>query len=307
MAENNEITVITINYYSARLVKRLLVNLRSRAARPERLAFVVVDNTCGQDPEWGMLENDNCRRLSGVPDVRAGRPVAPEQAQAEALNLAFSAVKTPYALAVDADVHVLRQGWDELILKELEQDVNCVAAGIELPRWRIGGARNFPAPAFCLVRSEAFRALTVNWSTEATGAGWRFWWRRMRQYAAMLGPLATRERYEESRFWRRWLERWAAAFPGGVHEEVGQRMAREIRKLHLRTLLFDHVLYTELDRRNSHPVLVELAKNFELYNYNNKPFLTHRGSGRCRRWRKERTQDTVYWLECIRCVESAES
>jgi len=302
MSGTDEITVITINYYSVRLVKRLIHNLRLRSAHPEALRFLVVDNTCGNDQELPLLESDNCRLIPGVPEIRQGKKLIPEQTQADALNLALPSIKTPFALAVDADVHVFCQGWDDILIEQMKQDVNCIAVGIPLPRWKIGTFRTFPAPAFCLIRMEAIRALGVNWTVEPPSR-----WQRWRQNILLLGPLVTRRRYEESSFWRACFERWSRCFRRGWSFEAGQSMARATARLHLRTRLLDHVLYPELNPKSTHPVLVELAKNFELYNYNNKPFLTHRGSGRCRRWRKDRTQDTVYWLECIRFIESAES
>ena len=299
----DEITVVTVNYYSCRLIKRLLVNLRSLAARPDLMKFIVVDNTCSQDPELNLLDSENCRVLPGVNPSQGGHAVPPEKAQGDAINLAVSSIKTPLALLADPDIHLFRKGWDMVLREELGKDINCVAAGAPLPRWRIGGYHNFPAPAFCLFRMDAFRALGVNWSAEVgESSRWGMNW--FRQQLLWLGPLGTREHYEHSPQLRRLFDCWSIKCGISGVAEVGRRMARQVKALHLRTLLFDHVLYSEMDQTHTHPVLIELAKHFEVYNFQDKLFMTHRGGGGCRRWCKERTNDTIYWLECIRFIES---
>jgi len=53
----HQITVVVVNWFSNNLLLRLLNNLTTKAAFPERRNFFIIDNTNGEDREIGQLKH----------------------------------------------------------------------------------------------------------------------------------------------------------------------------------------------------------------------------------------------------------
>jgi hypothetical protein len=46
--DNYNLTVCTVNWYSTEFIEELFLNLNQKSAKPEKIKYVVIDNTNGQ-------------------------------------------------------------------------------------------------------------------------------------------------------------------------------------------------------------------------------------------------------------------
>jgi hypothetical protein len=298
----NSITVLTVSWHSARYLEHLLDNLAVKAARPQSLKGVIVDNTDGRDAQLTAIAANSAFStldiISHRPDSRGG-----SWAHGSGLNKGLRYVDTPYVLIVDPDIHVFLSSWDER-LPQLLHENNGVAAGAPYPFWKLGKYHDFPSPIFLFARTSTLTDLGADWSPFAPTRTGRLFDLALRQIVRM-GIVGTRARIENHaavRHTGRLLERMF----GVRGPDTGWKIAAAARKRKLRSVLLTPVWKGDpwLAEYKNQRMLEKMAANFEIYRLGDKPVLIHRYSTGSYFWRTGLCRDDAVWWDGIAELEN---
>lgn len=104
------ITIATVNYASADWIRLQIASLKRHTKHPYR--HIVIDND-GSFPETDGV--DVARQSSNI-------------GHGAALDIAKEMADTRILMVLDADAHVLMDGWDRRMLEHMEEDVFCLGA-----------------------------------------------------------------------------------------------------------------------------------------------------------------------------------
>lgn len=107
---DNQLTIATVNYASADWIRLQIASIKRHTKRKYR--HIVIDN----DRSFPDIE--------GVEVVRQHENIG----HGAALDIAKEMADTRALMILDADAHVLADGWDDLLLEGLEDDVFCFGA-----------------------------------------------------------------------------------------------------------------------------------------------------------------------------------
>jgi hypothetical protein len=272
------IAVLSVSWHSAEFLRALCANLMAQAEQPNRIRFLIADNTNGGDPALAGLDVPG---LQIVPVDAGGERMS--FAHAVGLNALFPLVDAPYTLVVDPDVIVFQPGWDTLAIGAVSDPdrPQVVAIGASYPPWKLGKYHDFPSPPFAFWRTDALRALDPDWRPYARTAARRlvdfglrqaFWGPRLIDRGVLRLP---RRQFRAGR----WVERWT----GVVSKDTGWQIAARARRRGWRADVFPAVSAVEsLDgiAPEHRAAYAALAAEFELYAWGNRPFLTHRNPTR---------------------------
>lgn len=307
------LTVLSVSWRSAEWLRDLFTNMLALADQPEQIRLLVADNTNGADTDLRRLDFP---RLEIVP-VNVGGQIM-SMAHAHGLNALWERVETPFALIVDPDVAILHPAWDRALQEGFAaQDV--VAIGAPYPAWKLGKYHDFPSPIFACWRSDALRALAPDWQPYGRTARRRlldfalrqtFWLPRLCDRVVLRLP---RRQFRTAR----WMERLV----GVVSKDTGWEIAQRARQRGWRAALFEVVRDpATLDgiAADAAPHYRRLAAEFELYAWQNRPFLTHRNPTFTRLafnlWthrniliyqnREDQAAKTALWRELVAAVRS---
>lgn len=291
---------MTVNWFSSDLLARLLSNLSKKAKYPDLVQYIIVDNTNGKD--------DNVYKLK-LPDRSIHiKPIDNQNltgswAHAFGLNYATPGIKTPYTLIIDPDIHVFKQNWDEFLINELKKN-HAIAIGAPYPSWKLGKYHNFPSPPFLLYETSEIKALGLDWTPFSRVPLRRLYFFLSRQIVRM-GFLCTRQRLSQWPNLNKSAKQLESLF-GVCAPDTGWLIAANSQNNGLKSLLFK-----EAEGRNipfaRYPfanALHILADEFELYQYDNEPILTHKYSTSGYLWKTKRGRDHQYWLDSIQQIEN---
>jgi len=293
------ITIATVNWNCAKLIEKLLYNLREKASHPDKIKAVVVDNTNGADISIERLKNASTACNIHTSDTMG---LSGSRAHANALNLIMEKLDTEFTLVIDPDVYVFKKGWDDFCISQLNNSDH-VAIGAPYPSWKVGKYHNFPSPFFCFFRTQTIRELRSSWepfSKNFFGLLGKF----MARQVGRLGPLVTRKtytRYEPIRCYSAFTEKILGVFA----PDTGWRIAEKAKKQGLQSILFKAMLPQNV---NSTPdakgrALIDLASQYELFFYDDEPVLTHKYGSSNWPWKTKFGHDENFWRECIKEIE----
>ena len=290
------LTVCSVNWFSTNFIEELFLNLNRKAAAPEKIKYVVIDNTNGAD--------EKLKRIEGLPlPVRIIPCDTKEKkgsfAHGMALNLAMSVLDTEYCLIVDPDVHVFISGWDEFCIEKI-RTAGCPSIGTAYPPWQLGMYHNFPTPVFCFFRTADYKNMNADWTAYSKSPIVNFYNFARRQVLRCC-LFITRRKYQQHRVIRKiWprLER----IVGVCSPDTGNRIARKAKKEKIKAILFRAALPDEFKLQESE-ALKNLAADFELYYLDDEPILTHKYGTGSWIFRTPRGYDKDYWRKQIQIYE----
>ena len=297
----SDITIITVNWFSAGLIEALLANMSQKARNPDCLRMMVIDNTNSEDELLRQIETSQIQ-VEIHPLDSAG--LVGSRGHAFALNHAIDKLTTEFAVIVDPDIHIFAQSWDSLCIGALGKH-DAVAIGAPYPFWKIGRYHDFPSPPFCFFRTEVIKDMQSDWTPYSSSTLGRCWIFAVRQLGR-LGGFINRRRYEQSPLLRRYAA-FAETHLGTFSRDSGWRIAAEARRKGLKSILFENVLPDRMDLAPSDGLEAfgDLAREYELYYYDNKPILTHKYGTAGRPWRTQKGADEKYWRKAIETFEKA--
>ncbi len=292
------LTVFTISWFSAELIEPLLLNLNDKAKFPEKIEYIVIDNTAGKDHSISRLTHMPIPVKIYTNDTKG---LTGSFAHASGLNLALSKLETEFALAVDPDVYVFKNNWDWFAINEINTK-NCYAIGISYPRWQLGKYHNFPNPVLCLFRTKDFKQMEADWTPYSKNPIVTFY-NFVRRQILRCGILINRKRYQKYPIIRR-LWTFLERLIGVCSHDTGCRIAKKAKQNNIKSVLFMSVLPDDKVAGSETAAFKQLAGEFELYYYNNEPIATHKYSTRSRVWRTSGAGDTDFWHQCIEQFQS---
>lgn len=307
--------VVSVSWHSTDFLRDLFARLLSLADQPEAIRLLVADNTNGADPDLVTLDFPD---LTILPVDVSGEQMS--MAHAMGLNALLPHVETPYTLIIDPDVAMLRKGWDSLLYAALVEPER-VAVGAPYPPWKLGKYHDFPSPPFAFWKTDALKSLDPDWRPYGRTTRQRladfvlrqiFWIPRILDRSILRLP---RRQFKGGY----WMER----IVGVVSKDTGWEIADRARRRDWQADLFD-VVYTPQSLSGVAPTQREslraLAQEFELYAWQNQPFITHRNPTFMRLgfnlWtntnveiyqnRQNKAAQTARWRELVTlCTESA--
>lgn len=261
------LTILTVSWRSAELIHDLFTHLLALAGDPAAIRLLVADNTNGSDPDLSALDFPD---LHIVPVDVQGAIMS--MAHAAGLNALLPQVTTPYLLIADPDIAVFVRGWDAALIRALS-DPQIAAVGAPYPGWKLGKYHDFPSPPFAFWRTESLKALDPDWRPYGRTTAIRladfarrqvFWLPRLAdRYLLRLPPRRFR------------LCRGVERILGVTSKDTGWEIAARARQRGWRADLF-----TVAEDSDLSPEHQALAREFELYNWQDAPFMTHRNPTR---------------------------
>ena len=287
------ITVVSVSWYSSEHLKRLTENLLCKAEYPEKVRFLIIDNTAEADAELaGALTDVPSMEIESNDSQSSQRSIA----HASALDKALPLVQSQYLLVVDPDVHVFRVGWDRFCIGEVESGK--VAVGAPYPRWKLGKIHDSPSVVFFFGKTKWFNSVSGGWYPFPSFLfrGWNF---VVRKIVRLFG-LATRRRLETSGLMRD-ITRWLEKLTGVTSPDTGWRYSKAAIEPGTKRTLFDTEYGT--NGRSAGTGLSRLAEDFELFLYHDKPFLTHLYSSGISYYRTNNSENPNVWLSAIQEAE----
>jgi hypothetical protein len=293
------LTICTVNWYSITLIKSLFSNLHDKARFPERIEYIVIDNTNGGDTGLSRLKNLEIS-VKIYPHDSAG--LKGSYGHASGLNYALTLLNREFSLVVDPDIHVFKNNWDAFLI-DIMNNQDCSAVGTIYPQWQLGKYHNFPNPVFCFFRTDDFKKLKADWTPYSENVLMNCY-NFVRRQILRCGIVINRNRYLKSDVVRKiWtvLEKMI----GVCSQDTGYKIARQAKENNVKATLFRAVLPDEkLNATSGTDAFKQLAGQFELYCYDNEPILTHKYSTSSRIWRTDKSGDNDYWKECIGLLEN---
>ncbi|MDD5064776.1 MAG: hypothetical protein PHQ35_08485 [Phycisphaerae bacterium] len=293
---NDLITIAAVNWYSCAYLEKLLNNLLDKAGIPDRLRFVIVDNTNSKDETIEKLKEkfQTVTIIKNDPGSLKGSP-----AHAHGLNVVMKNIKTPYALILDPDVHILKKNWDVFLTNLINQN-NIFTLGVSYPPWKLGMYHNFPNPVFCFFETKRHFEFAPDWSAYDVNK-FTIYWDFVRRNFLRLGTYINRRRFENSKFIRMvWpcIEK----IVGLCSRDTGWRRAQKAKKSKVKTIIFEAKVVPSEEFKPDDPYS-NMAKYFELYYYQNEPILAHKASTNSPVFKTDKSSDKDMWEKCIAQIE----
>jgi len=295
-----DITIITVNWYSSEYLAELFANLAQKAASPDNLKVLIIDNTNGKDTTINRLKTPLMHSI--IPFE--SRDMKSSLAHAAALDYAMNFIETDYTLVIDPDVYVFKKDWDKFCINELNAS-DAAAAGAPYPGWKLGKYHDFPSPVFCFFRTKMLKKLKVPWTPFGNTRVYNLKVFLIRQLARLCGVM-TRRNYTKYGFLRRYAEFIEKLF-GTFSQDTGWRIAKEAGNQKLLSIVFKAAMpeQTGLVPPDARTLFRELANEYELYIYKDQLMLTHKYGTGVYLWKTKKGADKNYWLDCVRRLETA--
>ncbi len=277
----------------------MLENLCIKAVHPENLSAIIVDNTNGNDDSIQKLEEFKIKKRILNLDCK-GRTGS--KGHAWALDHAMRYLNTEYSVVVDPDIHVFKNGWDEICLTEMA-NTGSFAMGAPYPPWKTGKYHDFPSPPFCFFHVNTMKMMKNGWEPYSSTFHKNIWTRCIRQIGR-LGFLVNRKRFTQHLFIRKYAILSEKLF-GVYSQDTGWKVAQEAKLKKLKAIVFDTILSIEevdIEEQSTH--LSSLIKEYEAFGYEKQLFLVHKYGTGGLLWKTERGPDHRYWSNCIHKIES---
>ena len=291
------ITVCSVNWYSYDLLFKLFNNLNSKSHFPEKIKYLVIDNTNGKD--------DNLAWLYTLPLPIKIIHYNPQEkhgsfAHAAALNYALSIIDTEFTLITDPDVYIFKENWDQYMVQLIDRK-KLYAIGTTFPEWQLGKFHNFPNAVFCLFKTEQFRKINATWSPYSKNKTVNLY-QKIKRIILRFGIFVNRLRYQENIWIRCILKKWEQII-GVCSRDTGYKIAEKARENNFPSVVFD-VYIVDRKFKSCYPKsMTNLAKHFELYHYDGCSILTHRYSTRSEVWQTPKGHEHGFWIKNIELYE----
>jgi hypothetical protein len=290
------ITIGTVNWHSFAYLEQLFKNLLDKAHRPDRLRFLIVDNTGGKDNNLQKLKNifQNITIINNDPGSLKGSP-----AHAHGLNVVMKNIKNPFALILDPDVHIFKKDWDDFLTALINQN-DIFAIGVSFPPWQLGMYHNFPNPVFCFFKTKQYLEFSPDWSAYDVNK-LVLYWDFIRRNILRLGIFIGRKKIENSKPIRAIWTRFEKII-GLCSRDTGWRRAQKAKKARIKTIIFQPRIVSSNEFKPDDPYSM-IAKYFELYCYQNELILTHKYSTNSLVFKTGKSDNQDLWKKCVEQIE----
>ena len=297
---SDNITILTVNWYSTEDLKKMLANLFNKAKAPHRLKCIVIDNTNGADKELHTLKEiiKNIEILNLDPKENTNL-----NAHAMALNFGFQKINTEYTLMVDPDTYILKNNWDEFVINELKNKQSNII-GAPFPQWWLGTYHNFPSPVFSFFKTTSLKKINADWFPVKISSLIQL--RNLMLRHIIRGfYLFNRRNLNRFKFMRKIANYIESIFPI-CSLDTGSAIALNAYKLNIKPILFTAIYPNNIDKIQNiskSETISNLAAFYELYVYNNELLLSHRYGSQNFLLKTAKGKDTTYWHSLLNKIE----
>ena len=291
------ITIISTSYRSGEHLSRLFNNLIDKAQNKDILQFLVIDNTNGDDKrlhdiltkdmELEIIENE-------------GRNLQRSISHAKALDIGLKRSNTEFTLIIDPDVHIFKDGWDRMCL-DLYKNKEKLVIGAPYPDWKLGKVHNYPSVVFFFFHTRQIRDL--NRTFYPFPSLMKNLKNSFFRKITRLGFLASKTRLDKSPLLRIITNSLERNF-GITSPDTGKDIIEAIGERSFKSINFEAFYGNALKPPKASSFQYDMAKEFELYFYNNEPFMTHMYGSGVFHWKTSQSSNKKYWLDLINDIES---
>jgi len=297
MSDNiNIITIMTVSFNSSSHLKRLFKNLLAKAKYKKNIRFLIVDNTNGKDRDICLL-NEKKWNLKIIKNEchHNQRSVS----HASGLDKGLKSVNTDFTLIVDPDIHVFMDNWDALCLEQMQKNEKTVI-GAPYPFWKLGKVHDYPSVVFMFFKTEFVSRFNVTFYPFPTQM--KRVLNSIIRKIIRLGGIANKSRMDHILFLRNFCIR-LEKITGISSPDTGRRIIEKFREKKFTSIIFNAPFSSDLNSGNNYE-LSKLSKDFEVYLYNNDPFITHMYSSGVYHWRTENSSNLELWIKFIHEIEN---
>ncbi len=277
-------------------LKRLIDNFLLKTSHPENIKFLIIDNTDGKDRFlYNVFKNFRQIRILKNKNRFKQRSLS----HASGLDFGLRHVDTDFTLIVDPDIHIFYKDWDEFCLKKMQGNRPTVI-GAPYPQWKLGKVHDYPSVIFMFFQTSLIQSFGETFHPFPKPHK-RLFNSFLRKFVR-LGGLANKSRLgksEKLRFICGWLE----IKTGVTSPDTGRAIIKQFKRNRFKTIAFSSQ-YEQYFENKDKQELKLLAKDFEIYTFNDRPFLSHMYSSGVYHWRTKRSSDINYWLSLIKKVEN---
>ena len=293
--EKGTITILSVSFNSSSHLKRLFENLSTKTAHLNNLKFLIVDNTNGQDKNlYSTFDKTNNLKILKNDNHSKQRSIS----HASALDLGMKNIDTKYTLIVDPDIHIFQEKWDQICIKEIELNKKTVI-GAPYPQWKLGKIHNYPSVVFMFFQTN----LVQNFGK--TFYPFPIFYKRILnsilRKIVRLGGLANKKKLGQFRKLMLICEK-LENITGVTSPDTGNKIIKQFRNNGFKSIVFLSP-YEYSFKKNDERELKCLAKDFEIFLHDGKPFMSHMYSSGVYHWRTKKSGDLQYWLSLIDNIE----
>ena len=290
------ITILSVSFNSSNHLKRLIDNFLLKTSHHDTIKFLIIDNTNGKDTSlYALFANFHQIRILKNKNRYKQRSLS----HASALDFGLRHVDTDYTLIVDPDIHIFYQNLDEFCLMSMNGNPLTVI-GAPYPQWKLGKVHDYPSVIFMFFKTSLVQSFGATF--HPFPKPYKKLYKSFLRKFVRLGGLANKSRLGKSKKLRLICE-WLEAKTGVTSPDTGREIIRAFKKNNFRTIVFSSPYEQDYVSQNNQDLKL-LAKDFEIYTFKDKPFLSHMYSSGVYHWRSKRSSDLNYWLSLIKKVEN---
>ena len=289
----NKITIILVSYFSSKHIKRLVKNLVEKAENSERLNFLIVDNTNGQDrlieryaqkyDNMDFLLNDGANKQRSI-------------SHASAIDKGLENSHSEYTLIIDPDVYIFKKKWDTFCIKSYSEK-NFFLIGAPYPEWKIGKVHDFPSVVFMFFSTKEMKKLNTTFYPFPD-----FWIKLKNSFirkVIRLGFFGSKGSLNKFHFFRK-IATYLENLTGITSPDTGNNIINAMRNGNKTSLCFEARYSSDINDNDGMSIL---AKEYEAYMFQDELIMTHMYGSGVFYWKTSRGGDVDYWEKIINKIE----
>ena len=289
------ITILSVSFNSSLHLKRLIKNFLLKTAKLENIKFLIVDNTNGDDKNlYTAFDNSYDLRIIKNNNRFKQRSLS----HANALDFGMEHVDTKFTLIVDPDIHIFYKNWDKFCVQKMELN-NRTVIGAPYPQWKLGKVHNYPSVVFMFFQTNLVQSFGKTF--HPFPKLYKRIYNSIVRKIIRLGGLANKNRlgkYGTLQLVCKWLEE----LTGITSPDTGKEIIRQFHDKEYNSIVFNSP-YEQFFKKEDDLELKLLAKDFEVFTFEDKPFISHMYSSGVYHWRGKRSSDLNYWKDLIKKIE----
>ena len=289
------ITILSVSFNSSIHLKRLMKNFLLKTAQLDNIKFLIVDNTNGEDKalytafdksyEVRIIKNNNRFKQRSL-------------SHAYALDVGMKHIDTKFTLIVDPDIHIFYKNWDEFCIKKMDLNPRTVI-GAPYPQWKLGKVHNYPSVVFMFFQTNLVQ--NFGRTFHPFPKLYKRIYNSIVRKFVRLGGFANKNRLGNSKKLQL-ICKWLEDFTGITSPDTGKEIVSQFHYHGYNSIVFTSP-YEQFFGDEGSETLKLLAKDFEVFTYENKPFISHMYSSGVYHWRTKRSSDLNYWIGLIKKIE----
>ena len=293
--EKKNITILSVSFNSSIHLKRLIENFLLKSSQLENIQFLIVDNTNGDDKalytafdelyDVRIIKNNNRFKQRSL-------------SHANALDFGMEHVDTKFTLIVDPDIHIFYKNWDKFCIQKMELNKRTVI-GAPYPQWKLGKVHNYPSVVFMFFQTNLVQSFGKTF--HPFPKLYKRIYNSIVRKIIRLGGLANKNRlgkYGTLQLVCKWLEE----LTGITSPDTGKEIISQFHDKGYNSIVFNSP-YEQSFKKKDDLELKLLAKDFEVFTFEDKPFISHMYSSGVYHWRTQRSSDLNYWISLIKKIE----